>query len=110
MSIWSTENPAGVTLDQGIGRVTPRGSKQVTPSRTTTYTLTVRGPNNTTLTKTVTLTIPGTTEAASVAPAEPVKKEVPMIAGHPDLSPVREVDEGHASAERVDAVVLEMHR
>src|SRR5689334_12600112 len=29
---WLTENPNGVTIDQGVGRVTPRGSKQVTPA------------------------------------------------------------------------------
>ncbi len=45
--IWATENPNGVTIDPAPGRVTPRGSLQVTPKATTTYTLTVLGPNNT---------------------------------------------------------------
>ena len=88
MLVWSTENPAGVTLDPSIGRVTARGSRQVTPARTTTYTLTVRGPNNTSVTKTVTVTVAGTTEADSPVPAEPVKKEVATIGGKPDLSGV----------------------
>src|SRR5262245_65021789 len=37
--VWATENPSGVTIDPEIGPVTPRGTKQVTPSATTTYTL-----------------------------------------------------------------------
>src|SRR5690348_6989621 len=38
---WSTENPSGVTIEPDLGRVTPRGVRQVSPSATTTYTLTV---------------------------------------------------------------------
>src|SRR3954447_16890141 len=40
--IWQTENPAGVSIDQGIGTVTARGSRTVTPGGTTTYTLSMR--------------------------------------------------------------------
>jgi hypothetical protein len=60
---WVVENPPSATgfggfgtIDQGIGRVIPRGTVRVTPKATTTYTLTA-GP----VTKTVTVTIPGTT-------------------------------------------------
>jgi hypothetical protein len=88
MLVWATQNPSGVTIDPGVGKVTPRGSLQVTPARTTTYTLTVGGPRNTSVTKTVTVTVTGTTEITSSAPAAPSKKEVPMIAGKPDLSGV----------------------
>src|SRR2546425_1222393 len=52
--VWQTENPAGLTIEPAIGPVTPRGSKQLTPSATTTYTLTMRGPNNTPITSSVT--------------------------------------------------------
>ena len=45
MLIWSTENPSSVTIDPDLGSVTARGSRQVKPSGTTTYTLTVNGPN-----------------------------------------------------------------
>ena len=88
MLVWSTQNPSGVTITPGVGTVIPRGSKQVTPDRTTTYTLTVRGPNNTSLTQTVKVTVAGTTEADSSTPAEGAKKEVATIAGKPDLSGV----------------------
>jgi hypothetical protein len=85
---WSTENPSGVTLDPDVGRVTPRGILQVSPPRTTTYTLTVRGPNNQVLTKTVTIKVTGTTAAAESADVA-AKKEVPRTAdGHPDFSGV----------------------
>src|SRR5579864_3808153 len=38
---WLVENPSGVTIDPEPGRVTPRGSKVLTPAATTTYTLSV---------------------------------------------------------------------
>src|SRR5919198_399433 len=41
--VWHTENPTSVTIDPEPGRVTPRGSRQLMPSATTTYKLTVRG-------------------------------------------------------------------
>ncbi len=85
--IWATENPSGVTIDPAPGRVTPRGSVQVTPKATTTYTLTVSGPNNTTLAKDVTVTVAGTTPVA--AAAAPVAKTVPRTPdGKPDLTGV----------------------
>jgi hypothetical protein len=92
MLIWATENPNAATISPDVGKVTPRGSRQVNPKATTTYTLTVTGPNNTVLTKEVTVTVPGTTPVASVAPAadvKDVKKELPRLAnGKPDLSGV----------------------
>ena len=65
MLVWHTENPTSVTIDPEPGRVTPRGSRRLTPAVTTTYTLTVRGPNDQVLTKTVTVTVAGTVPAAS---------------------------------------------
>ena len=85
--VWTVENPSGITLEPGIGRVTPRGTRQVFPAATTTYTLTVRGPNNTTLVKSVTVNVAGTT--AATASAAEAKKEIPRTAdGKPDLSGV----------------------
>src|SRR5262245_8125756 len=85
--VWQTENPSGVTIDPEPGRVTPRGSRQLKPSATTTYTLTARGPNNQMLTKTVTVTVAGTSAAAPRTGA--VKKAVPRFPdGKPDLSGV----------------------
>ena len=93
---WSTENPTGITIDPGVGRVTPRGVRILTPARTTTWTLTVHGPNNQVLTRTVTVNVAGTTPApADAAPAETTKKEVPRTAeGKPDLSGVYDFSMG----------------
>ena len=38
MLVWHTENPLSVTIDPEPGRVTPRGSRRLTPGATTTYT------------------------------------------------------------------------
>ena len=65
--VWHTENPTGVTIDPEPGRVTPRGSRQLTPAATTTYTLTVRGPNDQTLTASVTVNVAGTVPRVSAA-------------------------------------------
>jgi hypothetical protein len=86
---WSTENPTAISIDPDLGRVTPRGISQVTPAKTTTYTLTVHGPNDQALTQSVTVNVAGTTPAPASASAESAHKEVPRAAnGQPDLSGV----------------------
>ncbi len=87
---WSTEDPSGITIDPGLGRVAARGVVQVSPAATTTYTLTVLGPNDQKLTRTVTVHVAGTTAATGGAVAsEAAKREVPRTAdGKPDLSGV----------------------
>jgi hypothetical protein len=88
--VWSTENPAGLTIDPDIGPVTPRGSRQMKPAATTTYTLSMRGPNNTPITSVVTVTVAGTTpRAVSSTDQTTAKKAVPRTAdGKPDFSGV----------------------
>lgn len=78
MLIWATENPNAVTITPQPGRVPPRGSTPVTPTETTTYTLTVTGPNNQSETRTVTVNVTGKVAATTTVSA--VK--------HPDLSGV----------------------
>ncbi|HEY1243128.1 MAG TPA: hypothetical protein VGF16_21340 [Bryobacteraceae bacterium] len=88
MLVWEVENPTGITLEPGPGRVQPRGSIQVTPAATTTYTLTVHGPNNQVLTKELTVTVAGTTPI-NTSSAATAKKEVARLAnGKRDLSGV----------------------
>ncbi len=92
---WSTENPTGTTIDPDLGRVTPRGVRQLTPSRTTTYTLTVHGPDNQVLTKSVTVNVAGTTPGESAGAAARGPREVPRAAnGRPDLSGVYDFSGG----------------
>ncbi len=86
---WATEDPTAVTLEPGVGRVTPRGIRQLKPQATTTYTLTVRGAGDQVLTKAVTVNVAGTTPVESTASSEPASREVPRAAdGKPDLSGV----------------------
>jgi hypothetical protein len=84
---WAMENPSAATIEPGLGPVTARGSKVVTPAATTTYTLTVRGPNNQTITKEIKIVVAGTAELT--ASAGPGQREIPrMPDGKPNLSGV----------------------
>jgi len=76
--IWATENPNGVTIEPGVGRVSARGSRQVFPTTSISYTLNVTGPNNTNLTSSVKVTVSG-------APAASI---VQTTNGHVDLNGV----------------------
>ncbi len=90
MLVWATENPNTVTITPDVGNVTARGSRQVKPAATTTYTLTLRGPNGD-QTRSVKITVAGTTERAEAgAPAAGAgPKPAPrMPDGKPDLSGV----------------------
>jgi hypothetical protein len=85
MLVWSTENPSGPAIEPEIGPVTARGTKQVKPSATTTYTLTLRGGP----TRTVTVTVAGTTPVnTSAGSTNANKKDARMPDGKPDLSGV----------------------
>jgi hypothetical protein len=87
--VWATENPSGVTISPEPGRVTSRGTRLMSPKATTTYTLTVLGPNNTTLTREVTVTVAGTVPVNAAVAATASAKPVPRTAdGKPDLSGV----------------------
>jgi hypothetical protein len=89
MLVWSVENPGGPAIEPGIGPIVPRGSRQVKPAATTTYTLTMRGPNDTAVTKSVTVTVAGTTPVAATAPAQAAARGIPRTAeGKPDFSGV----------------------
>jgi len=81
---WSTENQGGSSIEPGVGVITARGSRVVSPSATTTYTLTVRGPNNQVLTKELTVTVAGTKPVTATASA--AAQEIPkMPDGKPNL-------------------------
>ena len=86
---WVVENPRTTTIEPAIGRATPRGLMKVTPSATTTYTLTVTGVNGT-LTRTVTVTVAGTKPVAANTEAVPLTaRPAPRTAdGKPDLTGV----------------------
>jgi len=87
--VWATENPNGVTIEPDLGRVTARGTKQVNPKVTTTYTLKIGTGATPDLVRSVTVTVPGTTPAPSGAAAQAdVKIDARLPDGKPDLSGV----------------------
>lgn len=88
---WVVVNADRITLDQGIGIVATRDSRTVTPSATTTYTLTALGYGGTgNDTRSVTVTVAGTTPApaeSATPSATPTNKPVPRMSdGKPDLN------------------------
>ena len=84
--VWHTENPNGVVIEPGVGAVVPRGSRQVAPTTTTTYTLTMKGGPS----RTVRVTVEGTVPAGSgpASSATTPSKTPRMPDGKPDLSGV----------------------
>jgi hypothetical protein len=90
--VWATENPAGITITPDIGTVTARGTRKITPKATTTYTITVHGPKDTVVAKSITVTVAGTVPLTAES-ATSAKKETPRVFdgtpdGKPDLSGV----------------------
>src|SRR5688572_31698147 len=89
---WVTENTGTmkVTISPDVGTVIARGVVRVTPVATTTYTLSATGGGNAPpLTKTVTVTVEGTTPVAPTGVAVSVPTETPRMAdGKPKLQGV----------------------
>ncbi len=86
--IWATENPAGVTITPGVGTVAARGTRKLTPKATTTYTITVHGPKDSVITKSITVTVAGTVPITAESVTEATKEVPRMSDGKPDLSGV----------------------
>jgi len=82
--VWQTENPSGISIDPDVGAVTPRGSKQITPNRTTTYTLTMKGGPA----RSVMVTVEGTSPAPTVTATGARGGVLRMPDGKPDFSGV----------------------
>jgi hypothetical protein len=88
---WEALNAYSLVLEPGLGAVATRGTRRVSPTATTTYTLTANGPNGAT-TRTVTVTVAGTT-ATEPQTAAQLANALPRLAdGKPDLSGVYAAD------------------
>jgi hypothetical protein len=81
---WATEAGTG-TIDHGIGGVATRGTIKVTPTATSTYTMTMGGGA---VTKSVTVTVAGTTPITPAATdaAAAANRPIPRLDGKPDFS------------------------
>ena len=87
---WAALNSDDMTIDHCVGIIPARGTRQVSPSVTTTYTLTAkgRGGNDT---RSVTVTVRGAKPSSATADAGCVAakdKPIPRMGDHPDLSGV----------------------
>ena len=83
--VWHVENPSGVAIEPGIGAVTPRGSRQVIPTATTTYTLTAKGGPS----RSLVVTVEGKAPPAAISPAAAAPASgARMPDGKPDLTGV----------------------
>ena len=69
---WSSQNATDLDLQPGIGRVDAQGSRSVSPTDSTTYTLSVRGAGGSAqATARLTVTVPPPPPAAAPAPPAP---------------------------------------
>jgi len=82
--VWQTEATRALTIEPDLGAVAVRGSKQVAPTQTTTYTLRA----SPTISRTVTVTVAGTPVGRPASNAPRVDPKAGRIDGHPDFSGV----------------------
>ena len=66
--LWNTQNADSVTIDPDVGTVKANGSTTVSPSKTTAYTLTAKGPGGTAVSSPQTVTVTESKPAGSTAP------------------------------------------
>jgi hypothetical protein len=78
---WATEAARTLSIDNGIGAVPLRGTIKVSPKATTTYTLSAGD-----VTRSVTVTVTGTTPVAPTAADAGGPRTIPRIDGKPDFS------------------------
>jgi serine/threonine-protein kinase len=84
--IWSTQNADSVTIEPEVGTVKASGSTTVSPSKTTTYILTAKGPGGTVTSSPQTLTVEAKAAASPATSATPTP-----AAGVSDAQLVKEV-------------------
>ncbi|MEO7142455.1 MAG: OmpA family protein [Bryobacteraceae bacterium] len=97
---WSAANATDISIDQNLGAVPANGNRQVFPSNTTTYTLTVRGPGGTDA-RSVTVDVgappapPPTAPASNMSGSDMLNREAQDAYFDYDKSEVR--DDGRAA-------------
>jgi len=87
---WAAFNSDNMSIDRCVGQIPARGSRTVSPSFTTTYTLTAKGRGGNDK-RSITVTVSGSTPAASTAETQCIdvkEQPIPRLGDHPDLSGV----------------------
>lgn len=72
---WSVGNSTDISIDQGLGAVSANGTRQVFPSQTTTYTLSAKGANGTSDSRSVTI------DVSAGIPPPPERPAGPTMSG-----------------------------
>jgi hypothetical protein len=86
---WATENQNGITIEPDIGNLfQARGSRQIYPTRTTTYKLTVKGPADQILTREIAITVTGTAPVTANRTPTDTNQIPRMPDGKPNLTGV----------------------
>lgn len=87
---WSSTNATSLTLAPGVGMVSPEGNTSVTPTDSTTYTITAMGPGGSASANArVTVSVPPSRPAASATLEEMFTKEVKDAYFEYDKSDIR---------------------
>jgi peptidoglycan-associated lipoprotein len=103
---WNTQNATDVNIDS-VGAVSPSGTRSLTPTESTTYTLTAKGPGGTTQASArVTVTVPPPAVAAGPSDEDIFQKNIKDIYFNYDRYDVRPTD---AAALKSDADFLTAH-
>jgi len=87
---WAAFNSDNMSIDQCVGVIPARGTRQVTPAGNTTYTLTAKGRGGNDK-RSVTVIVSGSNRSAPSAAAsctEVQDQPIPRMGDHPDLSGV----------------------
>ncbi len=86
---WVVVNSDNMTIDHCVGRVPSRGTRQISPSATTTYTLIAKGRGGNDK-QSVTVTVTGANSGANPADVckDEEEKPIPRMGDKPDLSGV----------------------
>ena len=88
-------NADRIELDQGIGIVATRDSRTVTPNATTTYTLFAKAANGSVGdTRTVTVTVTGSAEAAASGPERAAQLGRPVVSEETMRGPAPRMPDG----------------
>jgi hypothetical protein len=94
---WQTENTGSCVIEPGVGAVDPSGSKLIAPEETTTYTITVTGPDGTasaSTTLTVVVPVGPPTVDFSAAPAMIAQSDTTTLSWNSTNADSAHIDNG----------------
>ncbi len=104
---WTSANADAAIIDQGIGSVGLDGSTTVSPSETTTYTITATGPGGTAISSvTVSVTYPEPTASISAAPSSIMPGESATLSWSSTNADSASIDQGIGTVSLSGSIVV----